>query len=172
MRKVICYIAASMDGYIARSDGAVDWLDNYMDVDYGYTAFMSSVDTVIMGHRTYLKSLDFGPQAFGGDHSYYVMTRSGGDVARDLAEMTSESPAGLITRLREVEGKHIWLMGGGVLLQAFRQDKMLDELMLFVIPEMLGAGIPLFPGPGKPQRWNLLDSRSYSNGVVLLHYGL
>lgn len=170
MRKVICYIAASLDGYIARADGAVDWLDKYMDADYGYAAFMWSIDTVIMGSQTYLKSLEIGPQAFAGEHVYYVMSRSGDLASTEVAQLTAESPSQLLGRLRKSPGKHIWLMGGGVLLQAFLKKDLLDEIMLFVIPELIGSGVPLFPGEGAVRHWRLKNTSSYPNGVVLLHY--
>ena len=168
-RLVICYIAVSLDGYIARSDGAVDWLDAYTDLDYGYKDFNDSVDTVIMGYRTYEKSLEFGPDTFKGK-TYYVMSRS--QKSEDWGEVrfTRETPQAICRRLKTQEGAKIWMMGGGILLSAFLAEGLIDELMMFVIPENLGSGIPLFPEGGPQSHWLLSDSVKYPNGVVLLHY--
>ncbi|MDX1479611.1 MAG: dihydrofolate reductase family protein [Saprospiraceae bacterium] len=169
--KVICYIAVSMDGYIARDDGAVDWLNRYMDVDYGYQAFSASIDAVIMGHATYLKSLEFGPEAFQGEMPYFVMTRNPDRQDAGKVQFVTDPPQQLCAKLRGRGDLHrVWMMGGGQVLQAFLDEGLVDEMMLFVIPEMLGTGIPLFPSGTRPAAWQLHRNEAYMNGVVLLHY--
>ena len=169
MRKVVCYIAVSLDGYIARRDGAVDWLDAYHGVGYGYEEFNRRIDTVLMGYGSYAKSLDFGEVAFPEGKTYYIFSRQKRSDPRDRIRFPTASPTEFCARLRETPGRDIWLLGGGQLLAHFIGEGLIDELMLFVMPEMIGDGIPLFP-PGQPGKWQLSNSQVYENGVVFLHY--
>lgn len=169
MRDIILYIAASLDGYIARSDGAVDWLDKYHDADYGYRAFDESVDTVLWGYTTYAQSLSFGEDVFAGKE-HYVFTRRHDDDDWGPVTFVREDAGAFVQSLKMKPGKNIWLMGGGKILTTMLQAELVDEMMIFVMPELIGDGIPLFPSPGKEGQWALKNSRSFGNGVVLLHY--
>ena len=169
MRKIICYIAVSLDGYIAKADGAVDWLDRYHDADYGYEAFNQRIDTVLMGYGSYIKSLDFGDTAFPEGKLYYIFSRQPRTDARARIQFPTESPVTFCASLRQSEGKDIWLLGGGQLLAHFLEEGLVDELMVYVMPEMIGRGIALFPS-SHPGRWQLIDHKAYPNGVVFSHY--
>ena len=137
MRKVILGVGISLDGYIARPDGAVDFL--FMPKDYSMAAFFASVDTFIMGRKTLDAALRMGGGggSFGGMPAY-VLSRSQPAGERDGLFFTRESPARLVTRIRRRPGKHIWMMGGGELARAFLAADLIDELYLGVVPVLLG----------------------------------
>jgi dihydrofolate reductase len=169
MRKVILGLGISLDGYIARPDGAVDFL--FMPKDYSMADFFASVDTFVMGRKTLDAALRMGDGSgsFGG-MAAYVLSRSQPAGERDGLVFTRESPAELVRRIRRRPGKHIWMMGGGELARAFLAADLIDELYLGVVPVLLGEGIPLFPG-GFPQRdFRLLENKTYSKGLIALKY--
>jgi len=169
MRKVILGVGISLDGYIARPDGAVDFL--FMPKDYSMAAFFASIDTFIMGRKTLDAALRMGggSGSFGGMPAY-VLSRSQLAGERDGLVFTRESPARLVTRIRRRPGKHIWMMGGGELARAFLAADLIDELYLGIVPVLLGEGIPLFPG-GFPQRdFRLRENKTYSKGLIALVY--
>lgn len=169
MRKVVLSLGISLDGYIARPNGAVDFL--FMPKDYSMAPFFATVDTAIMGR----KSLDAGLKMSGGklprmNMAMYVFSNSKPPGERDGVVFVNESPARLISRLRERKGKDIWLMGGGELARAFLRADLVDRLYLGMVPILLGEGIPLFPG-GFPQRdFLLLENKTYSKGLIALTY--
>jgi len=169
MRNVVLSLGISLDGYIARLDGAVDFL--FMPRDYSMANFFASVDTAIMGRKT----LDAGLKMSGGSlpHSnmpMYVFSKSKPPGERDGVIFVNESPATFLRKLRKRPGKDIWLMGGGELARAFLKADLVDRLYLGVVPVLLGRGIPLFPS-GFPQRdFTLLENKSYSKGLIALKY--
>jgi dihydrofolate reductase len=166
MRKVVLGLGISLDGYIARPDGAVDFL--FMPKDYSMGPFFASIDTTLMGRKTYEVALRMG--GAGSSMPTYVFSRTlppgecGGFVFVD------EAPSSLVVRLRSRGGKNIWLMGGGELARHFLIEDLVDELYLGIVPVLLGAGIPLFP-PGFPQRdFTLVENQTFSRGLVALTY--
>jgi dihydrofolate reductase len=169
MRKVILGVGISLDGYIARPDGAVDFL--FMPKDYSMAAFFASIDTFVMGRKTLDAALRMGggSGSFGGMPAY-VLSRSQPAGERDGLVFTRESPARLVRRIRRRPGKHIWMMGGGELARAFLAADLIDELYLGIVPVLLGEGIPLFPS-GFPQRdFRLRENKAYSKGLIALEY--
>ena len=169
MRNVVLGVGISLDGYIARPDGAVDFL--FMPKDYSMAPFFATVDTAIMGRKT----LEAGLKMSGGSmHRYnmpmYVFSKSEPPGERHGVIFVNESPVRFITRLRKRCGKDIWLMGGGELARVFLKADLVDRLYLGVVPVLLGEGIPLFPS-GFPQRdFALLENKSYSKGLIALTY--
>lgn len=166
-RKVILGLGISLDGYIARPDGSVDFL--FLPKDYSMGPFFQSVDAAIMGRKTYevAKALGGGR---GDKLATYVMSRTLPPGEREGITFTRESPASLIAHLRKNKGKAIWLMGGGELARDFLRADLIDEIHLGIVPVLLGEGIPLFPS-GFPQRdFGLLENRSYSQGLIALKY--
>src|ERR1700680_4171340 len=110
-RKVVLGLGISLDGYIARPDGSVDFL--FMPKDYSMAPFFATVDTAIMGRKTYDVALKLGGGSLGGSTmATYVMSRSLPPGERDGAHFVNESPTALIRRLRKTPGKNIWMMGG------------------------------------------------------------
>ncbi|MCU1299940.1 MAG: hypothetical protein JWQ87_224 [Candidatus Sulfotelmatobacter sp.] len=169
MRKIILSLGISLDGYIARPDGSVDFL--FMPKGYSMASFFATVDTAIMGRKT----LEAGLKMNGGslpDYSiaYYVYSRSKPPGKCDGWTFVNESPAAFIAKLRKRPGKDIWLMGGGELLRDFLKADLVDELHLGIVPVLLGKGIPLFPS-GFPQRdFALVENKTYSKGMIAPKY--
>jgi dihydrofolate reductase len=170
MRKVILGLGISLDGYIARLDGSVDFL--FMPKDYSMGPFFRTIDTAIMGRKTYEVGLKMGGAGSFGSYSmtFYVMSRSLPPGERTGVTFTNQSPAALITQIRKRPGKEVWLMGGGELARDFLKADLVDELYLGVVPVLLGEGLPLFPR-GFPQRnFALLENKSFSKGLIALKY--
>jgi dihydrofolate reductase len=169
MRKIVLSLGISLDGYIARPDGSVDFL--FMPKDYSMASFFASVDTMIMGRKT----LEVGLKMSGGSlpassMATYVFSRSQPAGKGDGWTFVNESPAAFVKKLRKRSGKNIWLMGGGELARDFLKADLVDELHIGIIPVLLGEGIPLFP-PGFPQRnFALLENKTYSKGMIALRY--
>lgn len=131
--------------------------------------FLKTIDTVVMGRKTYEVGKAMGA-SFTGKTAYYVMSRSLPPGKRDGVAFTADSPADLIVELRKQQGKHIWLMGGGELARDFLGAGLIDEVHLGMVPVLLGEGIPAFPA-GFPQcDFKLLENKGYSQGFVSLKY--
>jgi len=166
MPKVVLFIATSLDGYIAGPAGEIDWL--FHDADYGYTAFFDSVETLVMGRKTYELSLSFGEWPYGDKPAYVFTRRSPPDDPR--VTFVAGDASGLISELRARSSKDIWLVGGGALVSTFLQEGLIDEFVISVHPQLLGAGIPLF-APGAPHRaLRLIGVTPFESGLVQLHY--
>jgi dihydrofolate reductase len=168
MRKVVLGLGISIDGYIARLNGAVDFL--FMPKDYSMASFFATVDTAIMGRKTLDDALKMGGSFGGSSMKTYVMSRSKPPGERDSVVFTNKAPSALVSQLRKRPGKHIWLMGGGELARDFLKADLVDELYIGMVPVLLGEGIPLFP-PGFPQRdFALVENKTYSKGLISLKY--
>jgi dihydrofolate reductase len=167
MRPVILFIATSLDGYIARLDGRIDWL--FTDQDYGYREFFSCVDTVVMGRKTYELSLSFGEYPYPG-RTGYVFSHIRNGQQDEHAQFISTDPAEFIAGLREKPGKNIWLVGGSELIQDFVQADLIDEYVISIHPRILGAGIPLFRSPLPEQNLIFRDSTTFDSGLVQISY--
>lgn len=168
MRKVKLFIATSLDGYIARADGDIDWL--FTDADYNYSAFYDSVDTVVMGRKTYDLALSFGEYPYTGKAAFvFSRTRSGAD---DHATFVSGAPAALVERLRAAPGRDIWLVGGGELTRDFAEADLIDELVISIHPRLIGRGIPLFPAWRRDGdvALEMVESQSFPSGLVQIRY--
>jgi dihydrofolate reductase len=171
MPQVIYYVATSLDGYIAISDGGLEWLAPFegKGEDYGYAEFYNSVDAVLLGSRTYEKSQSFGTWPFPGKPSW-VFSRRGIAAAQGDVVITSDSPARVMAELDQCGVQRAWLVGGGALAGSFRDHRLITEYIVSVVPVILGDGIPLFASPGEREYLQLADSRPYPNGVVQLRY--
>ena len=167
MRSVVLGLGISLDGYIARPNGAVDIL--FMPKDYSMAPLFATIDTGIMGRKSYDAARNMGG-SFGASMTSYVFSRSQPPGARDGVEFVNESPAAFVERLRGKRGKNAWLMGGGELAREFLKADLVDELYIGVVPVLIGDGIPLFPS-GFPQReFKLVENKTYSKGLIALKY--
>jgi dihydrofolate reductase len=169
MRKVVLGLGISLDGYIARPDGAVDFL--FMPKDYSMGPFFATIDTAIMGRKTYDVALKMGGGGFGDSKmKNYVFSHSRPPGERGGVTFVNESPKDFLENVRKGPGKNIWLMGGGELARDFLKDDLVDELYIGIVPILIGEGLPLFPS-GFPQReFTLLENKSYSKGLIALKY--
>ena len=170
MRKLVYYVAASLDGYIARRDGSIDWLPvPGAREDYGYARFFQRIDELIIGRKTYEQLMTFGAWPYGERKCHVLSRRWAGH--RDVhADFTDTNPAALLRRLRKQPGRDIWLVGGGESAHACFMAGVVDEVILTIVPTLLGEGLPLFlPRPAGTEL-RLRDTRSFPDGLVQLHY--
>ncbi len=168
MRKIVLGLGISIDGYIARLDDSVDFL--FMPKDYSMAPFFATIDTAIMGRKTYDVAKAMGGASYGSKMAMYVCSRTLPSGERGGCIFTSQSPKALVSQLRKSKGKDIWLMGGGELARDFLKADLVDELYLGVVPVLLGEGLPLFPS-GFPQRdFTLLENKTFSKGLISLKY--
>jgi dihydrofolate reductase len=176
MRKVICYIAISLDGKIADAQGGVEWLEHLLNpegTDYGYAEFLKTIDTTIMGNATYKQVRSF-PGEFPYKHlKNFVLTNHEEAKGDEYAEFVSDSHmAKLMADLKSQPGKDIWLVGGGKANGLFLNLGLLNELRVFVMPIVLGDGIPLFSSEARKKEIKLKNQRMYPSGVVELIYSI
>jgi dihydrofolate reductase len=170
MRRLVLGLGISLDGYIARPDGSVDFL--FMPKDYSMGPFFKTVDTALMGRKTY----EVGLRMTGGSSfdnyglTCYVFSRTLPPCQRPGVTIINEPPKSFVASLREQKGKDIWHMGGGELARAFLRDDLIDELYLGVVPTLIGAGLPLFPSGFPERKFALLENKTYSRGFISLRY--
>lgn len=146
MRQVILYITISMDGYIARSDGSVDWLGDQGSLDlgdYGLSRFLEQIDTIIMGKASYKQLLTFGEWDFG-EQDTYVFSSQDFPTSTERTYVVSENHIDFVKTLLNRDGKNIWCFGGGKLNYFMLHNGFINDIMLFQQPKILGKGIGLF----------------------------
>ncbi|TCK28955.1 dihydrofolate reductase [Ancylobacter aquaticus] len=167
------FIAASLDGYIADREGGLDWLTPFDDVDSGYGAFIADIGTVVLGRATFETVAAMpGDWLYAGKRAVVVTSRPLADAPAGVEAWHGGVPA-LIAHLRDMPNEIVWVVGGGGLQSAFIAAGALDRLDLFVIPVLLGGGVPLFPPEATPaRRLALVETESYANGMVRLRYAL
>ncbi len=172
MAKIVGYIAASLDGFIADENGNLDWLFKYGDADLGehdYHSFIKSIRTVVMGRATY----DFvaesdEPWAYNEQRSIVVTSRPIENPKGPL-EIRHDVDA-LIAELRALDDGDVWMLGGGQLQMAFLERGALDEIEIYVMPELIGGGLPLFPPTGFQASPRLVSAKALDRGCIRLHY--
>ncbi len=171
---VSVFIATSLDGFIARPDGDVSWLDEYEPMgegeDGGYGELFNEVDTLVMGRGSFEKVLTFDWPY--GTKPIIVMSNSLSEVPEKLkssVRIDASAPLELLEKL-EAEGcRHIYLDGGQV-IQSFLREGLVDDMTLTIIPVLLGQGIPLFGHLESDIKLNLLESHSWANGFTQSKY--
>ena len=170
MGKVILYIAASLDGLIADENGGVQWLDEYQipNEDYGYNDFLKTLSAVIMGSKTYEQILTFN-HWYKDVEGYVFTSRNLPPIGGESIAFVNGEPKPLVEKLRLLE-KDSWLVGGGTLITQFINEGLLDELVLTIIPKILGKGIPLFADIALLNKLELKEHKIYPNSVVQLRY--
>lgn len=172
MKKIKLYIASTIDGYIDRSDGDLDWLTEFPNperTDYGYRTFFESVDTVILDERTYMNIVSMDIIWPYKDKMVYVVTPYPTDN-NDKVCFISENAVEAISGLREEEGKDIWLACGGKLLSMLLEQDMVNEMTINCYPVILGNGIALFSDYTKESEWKVKNSIIYKNGIISITY--
>ena len=173
-RSVIVHIAASADGFIARSDGDLEWLTSRPAPAgfYGMEAFTKSIDTRVLGRKTYEASLRLGAK-FDSTSRTIVFSRHAPPADTPAGVEFVNGPIGpFVRRLRELPGKDIWLMGGGDLIGSFLDEEAIDEFVLSVVPVFIGDGIPLLGRRPRQVQLELTSSERFADGLVQLHYRL
>jgi dihydrofolate reductase len=170
-RKVIVHIAASADGYIARPDDDIEWLTSRPAPKgfYGMEAFEKTIDTKILGRKTYDMSLKLGAK-FGEKNRDIIFSRKSPLDHAPGVEFVNEPIGPFISRLREQPGKDIWMMGGGDLIASFLDAQAIDEFVISVVPVFIGDGIPLIARRHRETPLDLVSTERFEDGLVQLHY--
>jgi dihydrofolate reductase len=165
------FIAASLDGFIARADGALDWLSvvERAGQDYGYRVFFDEVDALVMGRRTYDTVLGFDAWPYQGKRCI-VLTHAPPAAPRADEEFHGGALAPLLERLVRQGVRRVYV-DGGVVIRQFLAERLIDDLTVSVIPVLLGGGIRLFEGEGAAERGlRLIEARPFESGLVQLRY--
>ncbi|GAA4430882.1 dihydrofolate reductase family protein [Bremerella cremea] len=170
MRKIIYFVTASLDGYIARPDGAIDWLTQAEgNEDFGFSEFLNSIDTVIQGRTTYEQVLTFGPYPYAEKQNYVFSRKL---LQCQHAEIVRQPVTDFVRWIRKQPGKDIWLVGGGQLAASFLHAGVIDELKVFIQPIILGQGLPLVSYVGRDTRLKLKNSSTFQQGLVQIDYDI
>ena len=173
MSEVKLFIAASLDGYIARKDNSLGFLNDIRveGEDYGYSAFLDGIDVIVMGRSTYQEILAFGVQwPYESRQIFIVSTNKDLEIPTPNTSLINTYDEETIQTLKDQSEKGVWLVGGGKLIKNTLAVQALDSFVISIIPVLLGDGIPLFPKGFDEQKLNLEKVDSFASGVVNLHY--
>lgn len=170
-RKVILYIATSLDGYIAKPNDDLGFLSIVQKAgeDYGYTDFVNSIDTVIIGRKTYDWVLTQVKEFPHADKTSYVVTHKPRPAIGKIKFYTGNLKE-LVLRLRTEQGKNIFVDGGAEIVNELLKDNLIDEFIISVIPVLVGNGTKLFKDGRPEQKLKLMSSKSFEKGLVQMHY--
>jgi len=170
-RKVVLYIAMSLDGFIAGKNDELDFLTQVEKEgeDYGYAQFIETIDTVVMGRKTYEIVLSFGVGFPHADKKSYILTRTSRDTEANVNFFNGNINT-LIDDLKKTDGKNIFIDGGAEVVHSLLKDRLIDELIISIIPVLLGDGIRLFKGEEPGQKLELISTKAFEKGLVQLHY--
>lgn len=170
-RKTILYIAASLDGYIAKPNDDLSFLSlvEQKGEDYGYADFIQSIDTVIIGRKTYDWIMKQVPEYVHADKKTFVVTRTAKPSINNTHFYTG-SLKELITSLKQEQGKDIFIDGGAEVVHELLKDNLIDEFIISVIPVLVGDGTRLFKDGRPEQVLQLASTKQFDKGLVQLHY--
>jgi len=164
------YLAISLDGFIARPSGAVDWLEAYHPSEFGYDGFYAGIGSIVMGRNAYAQVRGFAEEwPYAGKRSIVVTSQPVDDLPPNTVTRPADFAA-LASELRNSTNGDVWLFGGAKLLDGFLTVNAIDRFELYVIPLLLGKGMPLLPPTRRDLQVTLLESASLSRGVVKLVY--
>ena len=170
-RKSILYIACSLDGYIAKTGDNLDFLSivEKKGEDYGYAQFIATVDTVILGRKTYDWIMRHVPEFVHADKTTYVITRTAKPSTGSTHFYTGEMSE-LVAQLKSSEGKNIFIDGGAEVVHECLKHDLIDEMIISYIPILIGEGVRLFKDGRPEQRLELISSKSFDTGLLQVHY--
>lgn len=168
------YVAVSLDGYIARPNGAVDWLDQYDPAEFDFESFLSQIGTLVIGRKTFDQVMSFGDWPYEDKRTIVLTSRPLGDNAPQNAEAYGGSLLELVESLRaDPSGTgDVWIVGGASVVTQFLFAGLADQIEMFVIPVILGEGIPLFGKDAARENLVPTDLQHYPSGVVRMEYRL
>ncbi|MCE5331723.1 MAG: dihydrofolate reductase family protein [Bacteroidales bacterium] len=172
MRELILYTTVSLDGYLAPIYGGFDMLttiSNPEREDYGKNVFYDSIDTVIMGGNTYFELSCIDVEIPFKAKEIYVVSQKSIELHKEV-RFIKENAINQIKKLKEQDGRNIWLLGGGILTASLLENKLIDKLIINYLPYMLGDGIPLFPKYNGESQWKLTNNQSIKNSILQAEY--
>jgi dihydrofolate reductase len=168
---VCLYISSTLDGYIARADGAIDWLtridDN--DTDYGYAELYDSVDGIIMGSTTFEMIQALGPWPYTEKPTFIFTNRSLKATSANVYAVSGD-PAQVVGSKAFSRFRKLWLVGGSALIGTFVKRQLIDEFIITILPVVLGQGLRLFPSPVQEQWLSMVSCTPYDRGVLQVRY--
>jgi dihydrofolate reductase len=170
-RKVILYIATSLDGYIAKPNDDLSFLSivEQEGQDYGYADFVKTVDTVIVGRKTYDKVTSMGFDFPHADKDAYIITRTPRPTVGSVKFYTGDLKT-LVGKLKTESGKNIFCDGGAEMVNELLKDNLIDEFIISVIPILVGNGTKLFKDNRPEQKLELVSVKSFDKGLTQLHF--
>ena len=178
--RVTIHMAASLDGFIARRDGGVDWLETSDNFEGGATlgpeaveAFLKTIDCYVMGSRTYETALDFEAKGFGwsyGDKPTFVLTRRTLRKTRNSVEFYAGDLDRLVSERLKPNFPNIWFVGGGEVSAECLRLQLADEVRYSIVPILIGTGIAFFQGLDRDVALHLLEATAYKSGIMALRY--
>ncbi len=168
MRKVRYSVAASLDGFIAGPKGEFDWIPNDPTVDFA--ALFAEVDAILIGRKTYELVQTVGAPSWPASAAVYVFSRTMRPADHPSVTVINRDAATAVATLRAASGGDIWLFGGGELFASLVAACQVDRIEVTVVPVLLGAGVPLFPGEATRVPLSLATTKVYPSGMVSLHY--
>ncbi|MFC0523023.1 dihydrofolate reductase family protein [Pontibacillus salicampi] len=169
MRRIIVYIATSIDGYIATKEHSLDWLFvEDPEGDAGYDAFYNSIDTVVMGSKTFQWIMEHeGDNPYKGKQSYVFTSKTREDT--EDVQFIQGDAVSFMKNVQAQEGKDIWLVGGASIIKSLMEHQLVDEFIISIAPIIIGSGIPLFQEMNVEQRMELVDMKRFGS-FPQLHY--
>ncbi len=174
MRKVILYIAQSLDGYIARADGNLDWLPQQISekMNKFYSEFSQQVDTILMGRKTYDQIVTvLSPNQWPyPNKTSYVWTSTKKDSLNNSVYFIDTDLVTFVKELKQQEGENIWVLGGGSLITELIKNNLIDEYSITIVPVILGEGISLFPYDNKNTIFLEMKECFEENGMIQTCY--
>ena len=165
----VMYSACSVDGFIARENGSIDWLSKWDPAAAGYGEFFGTVDGIVMGAKTYDQILETGKWPY--EHKpCLVLSNRPRKPFRDSVQFFTGRVEEAVELMREWKLKRVWLIGGASIYTQFHRKRLIDDYIIAIIPIILGAGIPLLQPCDLEVSLKLLSSKAHDTGVVVNHY--
>ncbi|WP_181349284.1 dihydrofolate reductase family protein [Thalassobacillus sp. CUG 92003] len=168
MGKVVLFIAMSLDGYISRENGDIDWL--WQEKDYGYSPFIETIDTVFLGRHTYEQIFQMTDEFPYKQKDVYVVSNVQEGSDQYATYLQPEQIIPLIQMLRNDQNKNVWLVGGSQLIHHFMHNNLIDEYQIAIQPTLIGSGVKLFRDHDHEQQLELREAKPYPDGMLVLTY--
>ena len=173
MRKIILYIATSIDGLIAGENSDLEWLDNFPNprkTDYGYNTFYESIDTIVMGANTYRYINESTNEWPHQNIETYLISHSIKESSIPNVHILNENWVTQVKLLKEQKEKNIWILGGGEILSQLLEHNLVDKMIISQFPVLLGKGTQLFHFGYDCSKWEMAKGRFFTNGVIQAEY--
>ncbi len=174
MSKIVLYIATSIDGFIAKPDGNLDWLTHFpnpTNEDYGYNELLCNCESIILGRKTFTEINKFDIEWPYSNHKTYVISHQKNfKINSPNTKLYNGNLKDLIKKIKNNTSKNCWVVGGGKLVESLLNQNLIDEMIISIIPVLLGHGIPLFYESNSESKWELNDVQKYDSGILTLTY--